>query len=64
MKLCPKCGSIVQYNSYFGAYICAHCYWEDAEMAKVRSLVKNAVSEKCRTKCEENLIEERHMMFK
>lgn len=29
MKRCPRCGEIVSYNSYFGAYICDNCNWED-----------------------------------
>lgn len=29
MKICPKCGNIVFYNSYFGAYICNSCDWEE-----------------------------------
>lgn len=28
MKVCPHCGEIVTYNSYFGAYICNKCGWE------------------------------------
>ena len=27
MKVCPYCGSVVSYNSYFGAYICPNCNW-------------------------------------
>lgn len=29
MKVCPKCGKVVDFNSYFGAYICDECGWED-----------------------------------
>lgn len=29
MRLCPKCGKIADYNSYFGAYICSNCTWQD-----------------------------------
>lgn len=28
MKICPKCGNVVFYNSYFGAYMCNTCDWE------------------------------------
>ena len=28
MKLCPKCGRIAAYNSYFDAYICNYCGWD------------------------------------
>lgn len=31
MKICPKCGKAVSYNSYFGAYICGNCNWEERE---------------------------------
>lgn len=34
MKVCPKCGNIVSYNSYFGAYICDNCNWENTVRAK------------------------------
>ena len=29
MKVCPKCGRVIGFNSYFGAYICEECGWED-----------------------------------
>lgn len=29
MKVCPKCGKVIGFNSYFGAYICDECGWED-----------------------------------
>jgi ribosomal protein L37AE/L43A len=25
VKLCPKCGKLAHYNTYFGAYMCDHC---------------------------------------
>lgn len=30
MKVCPRCGRILSFNSYFGAFICDRCYWEDS----------------------------------
>lgn len=36
VRICPKCGSLVYFNSYFGAYICENCEWEDASYAKRR----------------------------
>lgn len=30
MKVCPKCGNVISFNSYFGGYICDECEWEDA----------------------------------
>ncbi len=29
MKVCPSCGKVIGFNSYFGAYICDDCRWED-----------------------------------
>ena len=29
MIICPECGELVFFNSYFGAYICPKCSWED-----------------------------------
>lgn len=29
MKICPNCGRVLSYNSYFGAYICDACSWEE-----------------------------------
>lgn len=37
VKVCPKCGSLVYFNSYFGAYICESCEWEDNSYAKKRN---------------------------
>ena len=37
MKICPNCGKVVSYNSYFGAYICTECKWEDAFMGNIRN---------------------------
>lgn len=28
MKICPECGGIAFYNSYFGAYFCNSCNWK------------------------------------
>lgn len=34
--VCPECKKLVYFNSYFGAYICQSCGWEDASYAKKR----------------------------
>lgn len=34
--VCPECKNLVYFNSYFGAYICENCDWEDASYAKKR----------------------------
>lgn len=36
MKVCPKCGKVIGFNSYFGAYICEQCEWEDDTYNKER----------------------------
>lgn len=36
MKVCPKCGKVIGFNSYFGAYICDNCEWEDASYSQER----------------------------
>lgn len=28
LEICPSCGRIASYNSYFNAYICNYCGWE------------------------------------
>lgn len=34
--VCPECKKLVYFNSYFGAYICDSCGWEDDSYAKKR----------------------------
>ena len=41
MRICPNCGKVVSYNSYFGAYICSNCKWEDATNGNKRNIGKN-----------------------
>jgi anaerobic ribonucleoside-triphosphate reductase len=38
MKVCPKCRKVVDFNSYFGAYICDECGWEDNSYSRERTL--------------------------
>lgn len=46
MKLCPRCGGLATYNSYFGAYICQECYWEDNSPSKERTIFfRNLINE-------------------
>ena len=28
-KVCPECGKVLGFNSYFGGYVCDNCKWED-----------------------------------
>ncbi len=44
MRICPKCGKVVSYNSYFGAYICTDCNWEDATIGQKRNMGVNHIS--------------------
>lgn len=44
MRICPKCGKVVSYNSYFGAYICSDCGWEDATCGQKRNMGINSIS--------------------
>lgn len=36
LKVCPKCGKVIGFNAYFGAYICSDCDWEDNSYHKTR----------------------------
>lgn len=36
MRICPNCGRVISFNSYFGAYICDRCKWEDATIERRR----------------------------
>ena len=36
MAICPKCGKIADYNSYFGAYVCNSCSWKDSTPDQLR----------------------------
>lgn len=29
VKICPLCGSIAEYNAYYGRFTCTRCIWED-----------------------------------
>ncbi len=35
IEICPKCDELVDFNIYFGAYIC-DCGWEDRTFNKER----------------------------
>lgn len=46
MKVCPNCGKVIGFNSYFGAYICENCKWEDDSYNQKRiSYYANAQNE-------------------
>lgn len=38
VRICPKCSNVVSFNSYFGAYICNCCNWEDATIGRRRNM--------------------------
>lgn len=56
MKICPKCGKVISYNSYFGAYICTDCKWEDATIGVKRNkgVISYKVSFRKQTKVLDN----------
>ena len=31
IKICPKCGSIAEYNAYYGRITCTKCTWEESK---------------------------------
>lgn len=57
MKICPICGKVLSYNSYFGAYICTNCNWEDASIGIERnkgSIIYKSTSFSVETKVARN----------
>ncbi len=36
MIICPKCGNVLTYNSYFGGYLCSNCNWENTRYYVVK----------------------------
>lgn len=51
MKICPKCGKVVSFNSYFGVYLCSNCDWEYSpvhnKLSRYRLVKRNVkISEK------------------
>lgn len=31
-RICPKCGSIAEYNAYYGTVVCTRCNWESEKL--------------------------------
>mgnify|MGYP001016436971 CR=1 FL=1 len=50
MKLCPICGKIADYNSYFGAYICNNCSWKDDTPNRKRLAMYHSLSDSSNSK--------------
>lgn len=50
LKLCPVCGSVTAYNTYFGAYICGNCNWwkSDRDSEPFRDVVEVVRCKDCR----------------
>ena len=44
MKLCPKCGELISFNSYFGTYKCVKCKWTDDSFRKQRTFIMQGSS--------------------
>jgi len=40
MKLCPNCGKIADYSSYFGAYLCNQCDWRDNKTSIIEQITE------------------------
>ena len=38
--ICPECGDLAYYNSYFGTYICESCAWADDRPRKQTTSIK------------------------
>ena len=36
MRICPKCGSLAYFNSYFGEFSCNKCSWKDDSFKRKR----------------------------
>ena len=47
MRLCPKCGSLTEENSYFGVERCTNekCDWEDDTVRQMRNLEQKLFSD-------------------
>lgn len=37
MIICPKCGKVISYNSYFKGYICNYCDYEKRDNEQMTS---------------------------
>lgn len=33
-RICPKCGSIAEFNAYYGTVICTRCDWESEKLER------------------------------
>lgn len=53
MIVCPNCGKVLSYNSYFGGYICTNCEWEDISEGTKRNQGVSYVKVSC-IRCSKN----------
>ena len=40
-RICPKCGSIAEYNAYYGRTTCTSCEWESEPNKNKKVMVKS-----------------------
>ena len=38
MIVCPDCGHLAHFNTYFGAYKCSNCTWKDESFNLLRAV--------------------------
>lgn len=36
-KICQKCGSVAEYNAYYGRVTCTKCSWESEAISRTES---------------------------
>ena len=36
-RICPKCGSVAEYNAYYGRVTCTKCSWESETISRDES---------------------------
>lgn len=41
MYICPKCGAVACYNSYFGRVICTECSWQSDLEQEIKDIMSN-----------------------
>ncbi len=35
-KICPKCGSIAEFDAYYNRIICTRCEWESEKVKQIK----------------------------
>lgn len=59
-RICPKCGSIAEYDAYYGTVVCTRCNWESEKLEstseKYFSKEENSIDGKLEVKEEIKLV--------